>query len=242
MSKVVLITGSSRRRAGFHLAKYLLDAQYCVVLHGKNNSELGEQLAKELGENAHFLAADVTSEEQVESLVTQVVERFGRIDGLVTLASVWNSTPLTELTASDLQRQWMVNALGTILCAQKVGLQMARQETGGSIVTVGDWAVDRPYPEYLAYFLSKGGLESATKALAVELAQLNSNIRINCIHPGNILFPDDLSEQKRQEIESVTPTHWVNDPLAFCQAVSFFLENRMATGTSIKLDSGRSLV
>ena len=55
---------------------------------------------------------------------------------------------------------------------------------GGSIVTVGDWAVDRPYPGYLAYFLSKAGIESATKALAVELASMNSKIRVNCIHQG----------------------------------------------------------
>ena len=241
MRKVVLITGSSRRRVGFHLARFLIDNGYQVVLHGKENVELGKQLAAELGEYACFEAADVTSDHQVSDLVDRVVNRFGHIDGLVTLASVWNPTPLLELNGEQVQRQLMVNGLGTILCAQKVGMQMVNQEAGGAIVTVGDWAVDRPYPEFIGYFLSKGGIESATKALAVELAALNNNIRVNCIHPGNILFPEDLPEKHRQEIESVTPTHHVNDPDAFCQTVVFFLENSMATGTSIKLDSGRSL-
>ncbi len=241
VQKVVLITGSSRRRVGFHLAKYLIDHGFNVVLHGCESVASGEQLAAELGEKACFYIADVTSEEEVERLVEQIVSRFGRIDALVTLASLWKATPLQELKADELSKQFAVNALGSILCAQRVGMQMVKQASGGSIVTVGDWAVDRPYPGYLAYFLSKGGIETATKALAVEFATLNPRIRVNCIHPGNILFPDDLPENIRQSIESVTPTHHVNDPLAFCQAVHFFLENSMATGTSIKLDSGRSL-
>ena len=180
-------------------------------------------------------------EEQVAELVARIVKRFGQIDGLVTLASVWKPTPLAELSAAQIQKQFMVNALGTVLCAQKVGMQMVKQGSGGAIVTVGDWAVDRPYPEYIGYFLSKGGLETATKALAVELAALNENIRVNCIHPGNILFPDELSPEHRSEIQAMTPIDCVDDPEPFCQAVSFFLENRMVTGTSIKIDSGRSL-
>ncbi len=241
MKQVALITGSSRRRVGFRLAQYLKEREYFVVLHGLKNTDCGQQLAEELGENACFYTADVTSEREVDLLVTEIVEKYGRIDALVTLASLWEPTPLQELSAGDLLKQLQVNALGTVLCAQKVGLQMVKQESGGSIVTVGDWAVDRPYPGYLAYFLSKAGIESATKALAVEFASMNSKIRVNCIHPGNILFPDDLAPSKRQEIELVTPTHHVDDPEAFCHAVEFFLENQMATGTSITLDSGRSL-
>ncbi|MBA64117.1 MAG: oxidoreductase [Planctomycetaceae bacterium] len=242
MRKVILITGSSRRRVGFHLGKHLIDNGYQVVLHGLNNWELGEQIAEELGEHACFEAADITCDKQVAELVMRITERFGCIDGLVTLASVWNPTPLRDLTAEQIRKQLMVNALGTVLCAQKVGMQMVKQVSGGAIVTVGDWAVDRPYTGYISYFLSKGGLDTATKALAVELAALNENIRVNCIHPGNILFPDDLSPEKRSEIQTLTPTHWVNDPLDFCRAVLFLLENRMTTGTSVKLDSGRSLV
>ena len=241
MRKVILITGSSRRRVGFHLARYLIDIGYQVVLHGRQNVELGEQLAKELGVFASFEQADVTCDEQIAELVARIVKRFGQIDGLVTLASVWKPTPLAELTAAQIQKQLMVNALGTVLCAQKVGMQMVKQTTGGAIITVGDWAVDRPYPQYIGYFLSKGGLETATKALAVELAALNKNIRVNCIHPGNILFPDELSSEHRSEIQAMTPIQCVDDPEPFCQAVSFFLENRMVTGTSVKIDSGRSL-
>ena len=242
MRKVILITGSSRRRVGFYLGKQLIESGYSVVLHGLKNAELGKQIAEELGEHACFEAADITCADQVEGLVTRIIERFGRIDGLVTLAAIWDPTPLIDLTTEQIQQHFMVNALGTVLCAQKVGKEMVKQESGGTIVTVGDWAVDRPYPGYIGYFLSKGGLDTATKALAIELAALNKNIRVNCIHPGNILFPENLSAEKRSEIQKVTPTQWVDDPGEFCRAVLFFLENRMTTGTSMKLDSGRSLV
>ena len=118
MRKVILITGSSRRRVGFHLARYLIDIGYQVVLHGRQNVELGEQLAKELGVFASFEQADVTCDEQIAELVARIVKRFGQIDGLVTLASVWRPTPLAELTAAQIQKQLMVNARGTVLCAQ----------------------------------------------------------------------------------------------------------------------------
>ena len=62
MRKVILITGSSRRRVGFHLARHLIDSGYQVVLHGRKNVELGEQLAEELGDLATFEEADVTCE------------------------------------------------------------------------------------------------------------------------------------------------------------------------------------
>ena len=120
MRKVVLITGSSRRRVGFHLAQFLIDNGYQVIIHGKENVELGQELAAEMGEYACFEAADVTSDHQVNDLVDRVANRFGRSDGLVTLASVWNPTPLPELNGEQIQRQLMVNSLGTVLCVQKV--------------------------------------------------------------------------------------------------------------------------
>ena len=83
---------------------------------------------------------------------------FGRLDVLVTAAAVWERKPLEEFTAADVRRQFEINTLGTLLCCRRGGLIMAGQPEGGAIVTIGDWAVARPYPDYAAYFASKGAI------------------------------------------------------------------------------------
>ena len=115
---------------------------------------------------------------------------FGRLDVLVTAAAVWDRRPLEEMTAADVRREFDINALGTFLCCQQAGRIMAGQPQGGAIVTIGDWACARPYANYAAYFLSKGAIPTLTRALAVELAQRNRAVRVNCILPGPVMLPE----------------------------------------------------
>ena len=65
---------------------------------------------------------------------------------LVTAAAIWEPKPLEDVTADDVRRQFEVNTLGTFLCCQRAGLVMVEQPEGGAIVTIGDWATERPYP------------------------------------------------------------------------------------------------
>ena len=82
---------------------------------------------------------------------------------LVTAAAIWQSKPLEEVTADDVRRHFEINALGTFLCCRRAGLIMVKQPEGGAIVTIGDWAVERPYPHYAAYFPSKGAIPTMTR-------------------------------------------------------------------------------
>src|SRR5438552_2240354 len=77
------------------------------------------------------------------------------------------------------------------------GLAMVRQPEGGCIVTVGDWAVARPYVGYAAYFPSKGAIPTLTRCLAVELGSRNPAVRVNCVLPGPVFLPTDLPEAER---------------------------------------------
>lgn len=241
---VALVTGSGRARVGRYVIEGLAADGYAVAVHyNRSRTDADETVAKlsAAGGKALAVQADVADERDVDSMIDAVLHQFGRLDVLVTTASIWTPKPLEETTAEDVRRQFEVNTLGTFLCARRAGLAMADQPEGGSIITVGDWAISRPYAGYSAYFVSKGSIPTLTRALAVELAQRNPNVRVNCIHPGPILFPDDMSEEEREELVHATLVKKANCPEDFVNAVRFFVQNSFVTGVCLPLDGGRSI-
>lgn len=240
---VILITGAGKRRLGFHTAKYLGACGYSIALHFNKSKSEAQQSLDELrasGITARSFQADITNQREIEQLGTAVKSEMGSIDGLVTTASIWDPTPISEIS-DGISQQIQVNALGTIHCCQIIGLIMSEQPSGGSIITVGDWAVDQPYQDHVGYFAAKGAVVAATRSLAIDLADLNPKIRVNCINPGPVLFPDHLDQKARDEIQDETLLKYVNDPMAFAETVEFFLRNQMVTGQVINIDSGRGL-
>lgn len=240
---VVLITGSGKQRLGFHTAKHLGDCGYSIALHFNESETEAQQSLEELiasGITARTFQADITSRREIEQLGTAIKSEMGSIDGLVTTASIWNPTPIHDIS-DGISQQIQVNALGTIHCCQIIGLIMSEQPSGGSIITVGDWAVDQPYQNHVGYFAAKGAVVAATRSLAIDLAALNPKVRVNCINPGQVLFPEHYDQETRDRIQDMTLLKHVNDPMAFAETVEFFLKNQMVTGQVINIDSGRGL-
>ena len=183
--KVALITGSGKAPRGQCHGPALAERGYAIALHYNRSAEDARETVEQLerqGVAVRAFQADVADETQVDRLFREVHDHFGRLDVLVTAAAVWNPKPLEETTAADVRRQFDINALGTFLCCRRAGLIMAGQPEGGAIVTIGDWAVERPYPGYAAYFLSKGTIPTLTRMLAVELARRNRRARQ--LHPA----------------------------------------------------------
>jgi len=242
--KVALVTGSGRKRLGNAIAKALAERGYAVALHYHRSEDDAQATAEELrgaGKRCAAFQANVAVEADVDRMFDGVRERFGRLDVLVTTASIWERTPLEQITADDLWRNFNVNTLGTFLCAQRAGLLMAEQQEGGAIITFGDWAIERPYPEHAAYFVSKGAIPALTRALAVELAQHNPKVRVNCIHPGPVLFPPGASPRERQDMIDSTLVKSGNCPAAVVSAVEFLIDNPFVTGACLPVDGGRSI-
>lgn len=122
--KVVLITGAGRRRVGNVVAAMLAERGYAVVLHYHRSAAAAQETVAELagrGGRAVALGADVTKEPEVDRLVEEALGSFGRLDGLVTTAAIWEPRALEEITAEDVRRQFEVNALGTFLCCRREG-------------------------------------------------------------------------------------------------------------------------
>jgi len=242
--KVALITGSGKRRVGNSVAAALAARGYSIAVHFNRSAEEAERTVAELNErgaDAAAFQADMAVEADVERLFDQAAERFGRLDVLVTAAALWEPRPLEEVTAADVRRQFDVNTLGTFLCCRRAGLLMAEQAEGGVIVTVGDWATQRPYADYSAYFASKGAIPTITRTMAVELARRNPNVRVNCILPGPVMLPSDLSEMETKGAIAGTLLKRAGRPENVAQAVVFLVENDFVTGVCLPVDGGRSI-
>lgn len=242
--KVALVTGAGRHRIGNTVARMLAERGYSIALHYYRSATEAQQTIEHLhaqGCFAHAFPADLARAEEVERLFDQVMEPFGRIDVLVTAAAVWEPKSLEQVTADDVRRQFEINALGTFLCCQKAGLIMARQPWGGAIVTIGDWAVVRPYPDYSAYFPSKGAIPTMTRMFAVELARRNPAVRVNCILPGPVMLPEDISDPQRRRAVEATLVRREGRPEHVGHAVVFLVENDFVTGVCLPVDGGRSI-
>lgn len=243
-TKTALVTGSGKRRVGNAVARALAARGYAIAVHYNHSVDEAKKTIEELrnlGVDAEAFQADVSRETSIDQLVKEVLDRFGRIDVLVTCASIFESKPLEEVTAEDLRWNFEVNTLGTFLCCQKVGLLMCEQADGGSIVTIGDWATQRPYRDYTAYLISKGAIPILTRALAVELAARNPAVRVNCILPGPVMMPPDLSAEERAAAIARTLVQHEGSPENVAHAVLFLVENDFVNGVCLPVDGGRMI-
>lgn len=241
--RVALVTGGGQR-VGAVVVRALAARGYSVAVHANRSLREARELVaslEALGVAGLAVTANLRDEGPVRALVHRVADHFGRIDAVVTCASIWNPTPLEDITAEDLRAHYDINCIGTFLVAQEAGAVMVRQETGGSIVTIGDWAIARPYLNYAAYFPSKGAIPALTRSLAAEFAQRNPRIRVNCVLPGPVMLPPDLDPEERAAAIAGTLVKREGSPEHVAHAVLFLLENDFVTGVCLPVDGGRTI-
>lgn len=241
---VALVIGAGSSRIGNCVARTLAESDYQVAIHANATISEAEQTAKLLsddGRSAVAVQADITDEDDVKKMTAEVLDRFGHIEALVNCAGMWESAHLEDIKADDVRQHFDVNALGTFLCCQQVGLQMVSQDHGGAIVNVGDWAIARPYGDHAAYFPSKGAIPALTRTFAIELARRNPHVRVNAVLPGPVTLPEDIPEIRRRAAIAGTLVKREGDPSNVADAVLFLLRNDYVTGVCLPVDGGRSI-
>jgi pteridine reductase len=243
-NRVALVTGSGKRRIGWHVAQALADRGYALIVHYHTSATEAAETVNAFhahGVEAVALQADLADERSVQALFDQTIERFKRIDVLVNCAADWKSKRLEDVTAADVRHYFETNTLGTFLCCQRAGLLMVGQPEGGCIVTLGDWAVERPYLNYAAYFPSKGAIPTLTRCFAVELGSRNPAVRVNCILPGPVMLPADLPAAERRQAVDATLVKREGRPEDVARAVLYFVDNSFLTGVCLPVDGGRTI-
>jgi pteridine reductase len=242
--KIALITGSGKKRVGYHIAIALAKAGYDIIIHYRTSFQEAKETTAELqklGTRAIALQADLTNESEVARMIEEAIRRMGPITVLVNAAAIWMPKPLEEIVATDLTAHFDTNTLGTFLISREVGLRMCQATSGGCIITIGDWADIRPYLNYAAYFPSKAAIPGMTRALAVELGTRNPNVRVNAILPGPVMLPEDLSPEDRAQAIAGTLVKREGKPENIAQAVLALVSNDFITGVCLPVDGGRSI-
>lgn len=226
--KVAVITGASQG-IGAGLVRGFLDKGYRVVANSRSikPDPAGEVLA---------VAGDVSDPKVAEKVIAEAVARHGRVDTLINNAGIFISKPFTEYTQEDYTNKLSVNLAGFFFISQCAVRQMLKQG-GGHIVNVTTTLVGQPVkgvPSVLAS-LTKGGLDAATRSLAIEYA--DKGIRVNAVAPGVVKTPMH-SPESFKALAGLHPMGRLGEISEIVDAVLYLDAAGFVTGETLHVDGG----
>jgi NAD(P)-dependent dehydrogenase (short-subunit alcohol dehydrogenase family) len=241
---VVLVTGALTG-IGRATAEAFAKRGAKVVVSGRH-PDAGEALAKELealgAESAAFVRADIRHEEDVQALVNQTVERFGRLDIAVNNAGTDAMGLVVEQTPESYAAIFDTNVLGTLL-SMKHEMRVMQAQGSGSIVNLSSIYGQKGFPGGSLYVASKHAIIGLTKSAALEGAPLG--IRVNAVAPGPVqtaMFDrvvDAVGVPKEAMVEQI-PQGRAGDVAEIADAIVFITSDQAGflTGQTIFLDGG----
>ena len=235
--KVYVVTGSSSGMGKSSCIK-LLEANAYVVGIDLNECTIDNE------RYTHFMA-NVLDEKKIEQCVTEVIGRFGHIDGLVNAAGIFgNNKPFYELTTEDWNRVLSINTTGTFIVSKAVTKEMIAQRKG-KIVNISCIRSIIFKQNMVEYAASKGAVTSMTSAMALDLAPYN--IQVNAVAPGFIYTgmtrkSFDIPEVRAQS-EALIPNGRLGTPEDISSVVLFLLSDMSdyVTGSILYADGGYHL-
>jgi len=239
--KVAIITGAAQGMGAAHARRFIREGAKAVITD--INSEAGEALARELGDNAHFVAHDVASEDAWQSVVAQANERFGPVSVLVNNAGIIGPGKLvTDLSEKDFEKVCAINQTSVFLGIKSVIPSMI-EAGGGSIINISSISgiVAIYGTPNVAYAASKFAVRGITKQVAIEFG--GHNIRANSIHPGYIRTPmmtEALDEDQIKIASASVPIKRVGEVEDVSNLVVFLASDEASfiTGTEHIIDGG----
>ncbi|MBO5609651.1 MAG: SDR family oxidoreductase [Eubacterium sp.] len=233
-NKVYIVTGSASG-IGKSAAEKLLESEATVIGIDKQKSSI---------ENSryHHYMASITDEAKIKSIVNEVVEKFGRIDGLVNAAGRWgNSKPFYEIETADWENVLSVNLSGMFVVSKYVSRVMIPQKQG-KIVNISCIRSSIFRNNMTDYAASKGGVTAFTSAMALDLAPYN--IQVNAVAPGftytGMTKASFDNEEVRRQSEALIPEGRLGMPEDISKVVMFLLSDMAdyINGTCVFADGG----
>jgi NAD(P)-dependent dehydrogenase (short-subunit alcohol dehydrogenase family) len=228
--KVAIITGGSQG-IGAGLVKAYRDRNYRVVATSRSIKQTGDP-------DVVAIRGDLSDPATAEAVTRAAIARFGRIDTLVNNAGIFIAKPFTDYTAEDFRIKIATNLAGFFHITQRVATEMLEQGSGHIVnitTSLADHAI-AGVPTVLAN-LTKGGINSATKALAIEYAM--KGIRVNAVAPGVIKTPMHPA-QTHEFLAGLHPVKQMGEIRDIVEAVMFLESAGFVTGEILHVDGGQS--
>jgi NAD(P)-dependent dehydrogenase (short-subunit alcohol dehydrogenase family) len=228
--KVAIITGASQG-IGAALVKAYRDRNYQVIATSRSIQPSDD-------DGVVAVSGDIADRKTAERAIIEGLTRFGRIDTLINNAGIFIAKPFTEYTEADYAAYLGTNIAGFFHMTQLAIAEMEKQGSG-HIVQISTSLVDNPIagvPSVLAS-LTKGGLNAATKSLAIEYAK--RGIRVNAVALGNIKTPMHPVETHAQ-LAAMHPTGRMGEISDIVDAILYLESANFVTGEILHVDGGQS--
>ncbi|MCP4329759.1 MAG: SDR family oxidoreductase [Alphaproteobacteria bacterium] len=237
--RTALVTGAAKR-IGRSIALDLAAAGWAVVVHYGASKEDAENTVAEItagGGRAVAIGADLSNEAEVQPLVEKAADALGPLTCLVNCASTFEMDLHHTATRESWDRHLDVNLRAPFVLSQNFARQLPA-EGDGNIINLLDQRVWSLTPYFMSYTVSKSGLWTLTRTLALALAP---RIRVNGIGPGPTLPSKHQSADQFERQALAMPLRRGATPGEICGAVRFILATPSMTGQMIALDGGQHL-
>ena len=241
--RVALVTGSTSG-IGEAIARRLSQDGYAVVLHSRSSVEVGQAMARALG-NAIYVQADLADDADRVRLVREAIAQWGRLDVIVNNAGISRVIPHADLAAAtpdvwrELHEVNVVAPFRIVAEAESALRASAASGTPACVVNVSSHAGVRPKGASIPYAATKAALNHVTRLLAVSLAP---DIRVNAVAPGLVDTPLTADWTQAQQLwRERAPMRRAASPQDIAQAVSLLIASDYVTGEILLSDGGLNL-
>ena len=241
--KVAIVTGGGRG-IGREIALKLAEVGADVVINDVGNMTPAEKVVediKTMGRNSIAVMADVSSSEEIGTLVKTVIETYGRVDILVNNAGIARDQLAVRMSDDEWDSVLNVNLKGVFVCTRAVLRQMIKQRSG-RIINIASIVGIIGNSGQVNYSAAKAGIIGLTRTIAKEVG--SRQITVNAIAPGFIdtEMTQNLAEDWREGLKKQIPLGYIGSPRDVAETVAFLAsdEARYITGQVLSVDGGVS--
>jgi NAD(P)-dependent dehydrogenase (short-subunit alcohol dehydrogenase family) len=220
-NKVILVTGSAAG-IGYATAKLCLSKGAKVMIHGRDPVRV-EAAAKKLGTEAGFVVADLGEKSSPQIIIKAVLEKFGRIDGLVNNAARLDRTTIENLNDDLFDEMMHVNVRAPLMLIQAALPHMQSAPPAASIVNIGSVNAHCGAPNLLVYSASKSAMMAATRNLGDALGP--HRVRINQLNVGWTL----TENEHKLQLSEGHDENWLDEvPATFAPSGTLLMPDQIA--------------
>jgi NAD(P)-dependent dehydrogenase (short-subunit alcohol dehydrogenase family) len=238
--RIGVVTGGGVR-VGRAIALGLASAGVDVFVHYNRSADPAEEtaaLARDLGVRAATGSVDLSDPSRAADLIDLAAEQLGPPSILVNSASGFPADTIGDVTLGDWRRTLDLTLVSPVLATQAFANALA-DDREGAVVNLTDVRTHRPYREHFSYIVAKGGIDTFTRAAAL---QLGPRIRVNAVALGVILPPPGEGDAYATRLAEELPLAKVGGTEPVVAAVLSLLENDFVTGEIVRVDGGGHLV